>query len=393
MDANLQPADNYSFLEGGLFRKTQKKFGVENHQGFLALAGICFAWLPLVVLTAIDGTLYTGVTHSFLEDVAMHARILIAVPVLILIRKVVDYKTTAVTKYISESLLEPDVRQKLLSGKLPWLRKLACSSVTELVLFLIVASAVISVYKSGVFLGLQGVDSDWKFDGEPGQNGLSLAGKWALFISIPFFQFLLLQWLWRYIVWMMLLFHFSKLPLKLLPTHADRSGGLAIVMLAQQSMSFIFVAGSLVISGKLLVHLANSPDNIMLVQQVVIGYIVLSVFLLILPMCFFVGKLLKTKQSGLLHLSLLGAAMSRSFEQAWLNDKPIEQRIEAGLVDPSMAYDYSCMYDLLQQFRVLPVTIRDVISMVVGLALPFIPVLFVYYSAAEVLQKIVGLLM
>jgi hypothetical protein len=393
MEAHQLPAENYSFLEGGLFRKAQKKFGIENHQGFLALAGICFGWLPLVVLTAIDGTLYTGVTHTFLEDVAMHARILIAVPLLILIRKVIDTKTTAVTKYIAESLVAPEVRQNLLSYKLPRMRKLACSSWTELVLFVIVAGALISVYQSGVFGGLQGIDSDWKFAGRPEENVLSLAGKWAVGISIPFFQFLLLQWVWRYIVWIMLLFHFSKLPLKLLPTHADRSGGLGIVMLAQQSLSFIFVAGGLVISGQLLVHLNNSADNIMMVQRVGIGYIVLSVFLLILPLLFFIGRLVRTKQLGLLRLSMLGTAMSRAFEEEWLNEKPIEQRIEAGLVDPSMAYDYSCMYDLLQQLRVFPVTIRDIISMVVGLALPFLPILFVYYSAAEVLQKIVGLLM
>jgi hypothetical protein len=392
MDANQLNSDHYSFLEGGLFRKAQKKFGIENHQGFLAVAGICFAWLPLVILTAIDGKLVTGATHTFLQDVAMHARILVAVPVLILIRRVIDIKTSAVTGYISESMLDADVRQKLLTVQLPWLRKLACSSWTEVVLLLIVASAVISVYHSGVYGGLQGVDSDWKFVGRPEENVLSLAGKWAVCISIPFFQFLLLQWLWRYMVWMMLLLHFSKLPLKLLPTHADRSGGLAIVMLAQQSLSFIFVAGSLVISGQLLVHLTNSPDNIMMVQRVAIGYILLSVFLLILPMLFFLGRLVRTKQLGLLRLSMLGTAMSKAFEQEWLNDKPVEQRIEAGLVDPSMAYDYSCMYDQLQQLRVLPVTIRDIISMVVGLALPFIPILFVYYSAAEVLQKILGFL-
>lgn len=393
MEANQLPTDHYSFLEGGLFRKAQKKFGVENHQGLLAVAGICFAWLPLVLLTALDGTLYSGASHSFLEDIAMHARILIAVPVLILIRNVIDVKTTAVTKYIAESLLEPDVRQNLLSGKLPWLRKLACSSWTEIVLILIIVSSMVSVYQSGVYGDLQEGATNWKFAGMPEENVLSLAGKWALFISIPFFQFLLLQWVWRYIVWIMLLFHFSTLPLKLLPTHADRSGGLGILILAQRSLSFIFVAGSLVISGQLLVHLTNSPDNIMMVQRVGIGYILLGVILLILPLLFFMGKLVKTKQLGLLRLSMLGTDMSRTFEQEWLNDRPIEQRIEEKHVDPSMAYDYAGMYDLLQQLRIVPVTLRDVIGLAVSLALPFIPILFVYYSAAEVLQKIIGLLM
>ena len=58
-----------------------------------------------------------------------------------------------------------------------------------------------------------------------------------------------------------------------------------------------------------------------------------------------------------------------------------------------MAYDYASMFDNLQQLRVIPVTPRDIISIAVTVALPFIPILFVYFSAAEVFQKIIGLLM
>lgn len=386
-------ADNFSLIDGGLFRKVQVRLRVNNHQGALALAGICFAWLPLVILNAIDGTLYTGVTFPFVEDIAMHARILIALPVLILIRKVIDVKSSGVIKYVSDFLLDPADRQKLLDVKLPRFRKLACSSLTELILLMIILGSILSIVKSGVYGGLQGGDTSWKFAGLPEDNVMSLAGKWAVFVSIPFFQFMLLQWLWRYIVWMMLLFHISRLPLKLLPTHADRSGGLGILILAQRSFSFIFAAGSLVLSGQLIGYIIKSPDDILMVQRVGIGYIILSVILLMLPLVFFIGRLVKTKQLGLLHLSELGIEMSQTFEKEWLNKEPFEDRVEKRQVDPSMAYDYSSMYDVLQQLRVVPITLRDVIGIAVSLALPFVPILFVYYSAAEVLAKILGLLM
>ena len=386
-------AKNFSLIEGGLFRKAQVKLGVNNHQGALALAGICFAWLPLVILNALDGTLYSGVSSPFVEDIAMHARILIALPVLILIRKVIDIKSTGAIKYVSDYILEPADRQRLLEVKLPRYRKLACSSLTEVVLLLIILASILSLVESGVYGGLQGGATTWKFAGLPENNVMSLAGKWAVFISVPFFQFLLLQWLWRYIVWMMLLLHIARLPLKLLPTHADRSGGLGILILAQRSFSFIFAAGSLVLSGQLIGYILKSPEEIMMVQRVGIGYIILSLILLILPLLFFMGKLVKTKQLGLLHLSELGIEMSQTFEKEWLNKESFEDRIEKRQVDPSMAYDYSSMYDVLQQLRVVPVTLRDVIGIAVSLALPFVPILFVYYSAAEVLQKIIGLLM
>lgn len=386
-------ADNYSIIEGGLFRKAQMKLGFDNHQGLLALAGLCFAWVPLVILTTIDSTIYSGVDIPLLNDVAMHARILIALPILILIRNVINIKTTAVIRYIAESLLDDEERQKFLAVKLPKMRKLACSSLTEGVILLIVLASVLSLIQSGAYGGLQGSATSWKFVGLPADNVISLAGKWAAYISVPFFQFLLLQWLWRYIVWMMLLFHISRLPLKLRPTHADRSGGLGIIILAQRSFSYIFVAGSLVISGQLIVFIMNSPDDMLMIQRVVIGYIILCLMLLTLPLVFFIGKLVRTKQLGLLHLSELGIDISKTFESDWLNKKPIEERIEKRLVDPSLAYDYSSMYDVLQQLRVIPITTLDVMGIVVSLALPFLPVLFVYYSASEVLSKIIGLLM
>ena len=191
--------DNYSFIDGGLFRKVQMKLGVHNHQGILALAGIVFAWLPLVVFTTIHGTLYDGAATPFLQDVAMHARILIALPVLILIRNVIGIKTTAAIKYMSDSLLDSEERHQMVSVTLPKMRRLACSSLTELILILLIVASVFSLTRRGAYGELLGGASTWKFTSESGQSVMTLAGKWAFYISIPFFQFLLLQWIWRYI--------------------------------------------------------------------------------------------------------------------------------------------------------------------------------------------------
>ena len=92
-------------------------------------------------------------------------------------------------------------------------------------------------------------------------------------------------------------------------------------------------------------------------------------------------------------MSKLSVELSSTFEKQWLNDIPLEKRIEDQHVDPSMAFDYASMYDLLQQLRIIPVTLRDVASMAIMLLIPFLPILFIYYSAAEVMQKLAGLLL
>ena len=55
-----------------------------------------------------------------------------------------------------------------------------------------------------------------------------------------------------------------------------------------------------------------------------------------------------------------------------------------------MLYDYTGLYDFLQQLRMIPVTLRDVIGMAITLFVPFIPLLFIYYSVAELIQRLTG---
>ncbi len=393
MELTQQRKENFSFLEGGLFRNAQVKLGLHHSQGKLALIGLCFAWLPLAILAAIEGTLYSGVELPLLKDVAMNARLLLALPMLIAIRNIIDIKTTAVIKYFTESLLDAEGRERMMTITLPRIRKLACSSLTELILMLIVISFMLGLMKSGVYSGLQSGSTTWKFIGMADGNVISLAGKWAVFVSIPFFQFLLLQWIWRYLMWMLLMFRFAKAPLKLLPTHADRAGGLGIIILAQRTFNTIFIACSIVIASQLMVFISRHSESISTVRIEVIGFVIFCLILLILPLLFFAAKLVRTKQLGLLHLSKLSVELSSTFEKEWLNDIPLEKRIEDQHVDPSMAFDYASMYDSLQQLRVIPITLRDIISLAVMLLAPFIPILFIYYSAAEVMQKLLGLLM
>ena len=226
----------------------------------------------------------------------------------------------------------------------------------------------------------------------PVDPGLSVAGYWAVLISIPMFQFFLFRWLWRYFVWILVLFRLSRAPLNLLPTHADGAGGLGIIVLAQRGFNLIFVAGSVVISGQFIAEIIAQPDTFIAIRNKAIGYIIISIFMIFIPLLFFSGKLFRTKNRGLMRLSMLGATLSRKFEEDWVNDLPIEKRIDENQVDPSMLYDYFGLYECLQQLDTVPITLRDILGMAIVLFIPFIPILFIHFSVAELLQKIAGLL-
>jgi len=71
---------------------------------------------------------------------------------------------------------------------------------------------------------------------------------------------------------------------------------------------------------------------------------------------------------------------------------PIEKRLDDKQVDPSMLTDYDSVFDTVQQIRMIPSTIRDVIGMAIPLIIPFLPLLLIHFSVVELLQKIMKLL-
>ena len=390
MDAHLNNLKYFTLSDGGPFYKAMVKLRLLNIKR-LAIAALCITWLPLVVLTAMEGTLFSGTQLPFLSDVAMQARVLVALPMLILIKSTIEDRVSAVLRYILETLVTAEQRAIIVDTTLMKARKLTSSTLTELLLLLGVIIATISLVKGGVYGGLEKGTTSWMTTPQGSDPGLSTAGYWAVLISIPVFQFLFASWVWRYIVWILLLFQLSKVHLNLLPTHADRAGGLGMIMLAQKSFNLLFVVSAIVISGQFIVELIKHPDQFEAIRNEVIGYILVCIAFVLIPLLFFSGKLLRVKNNGLHQLSVLAASLSHKFEREWINDSPVEDRIEESKSDPSLLYDYAGMYEQLQKLRVVPVALNDITGLALALLVPFIPILFVHFSVGELLQRIGGM--
>ena len=390
MDSKPHNSSDFTLSGGGPFHKALRKLRIHNIKR-AAVAALCMTWLPLVIITGIDGTLFSGTQLPFLSDVAMQARVLVALPMLILIQFAIEVRVKAVLIYMIDTLVKEDERDIIRYKVLPRARKLISSGLTELLLLLGVIISTISMVKGGVYGGLEEGTTSWMISADD-KDSLSTAGHWAVLISIPIFQFLFASWLWRYIVWTTLLFRLSKPDLKILPTHADGAAGLGIIMLAQKSFNLLFVVGSIIISGQFILRLNKHPDQFHAIRNEAIGYILISIAFILIPLLFFSGKLLKVKNKGLQQLSVLSASLSAKFEHEWVNDSPIDTRLDENKSDPSLLFDYAGMYDLLQKLRVIPVTLNDIAGLAIALFIPFIPILFVRFSVGELLQKLGGML-
>jgi hypothetical protein len=106
-----------------------------------------------------------------------------------MIRNNIVFKTNSVVKYMCESLLDPGDRQKMLSVTSPRMSKLACSSITELVLIVLVVGSVMGLMEKRFYGELQGQLSSWRIPGMPEHIFISLAGKWVAYNLFLFFSF------------------------------------------------------------------------------------------------------------------------------------------------------------------------------------------------------------
>ena len=387
MEQNQHALEYFSISEGGPFNKAVQKIGLNTNAKQIAVA-LFITWLPLLIITAIEGTIYSDVGMPFLKDVSIHVRLLIVLPMLLTIKAIINSKSIDLEKYFSNTLMNDKEKQAVFNKELQRVKRLINSAVPEIVFLLIIIALTISPFKGGILHET----TSWRVASEGGDTVLSLAGKWVVFVSIPIFQFLILRWLWRYIIWSLFLFRLSNTHLNLQPTHPDQCAGLGIVADVHKYFGLIFLAINIIASGEMIVRILENPDSFQAIRGEAIGNIAICVVLIFLPLFFFIFKLIKTRHQALMDLGNLGATLSSKFEEEWLRNIPIEKKVLERKVSTSTLQDYSSVYRSTEKMRTVPFRLHDVITVILILLIPYIPILIIHFSIVELLQKLFGLL-
>jgi hypothetical protein len=102
-----------SVIEGGPLDRLQRRLGLMKLEAPLivrrALVFSLVAWLPLLILSALQGTLLTNVKIPFLYDPSAHIRFLLSVPLLIVAEVVIGPRIVAATgHFITSGLISED---------------------------------------------------------------------------------------------------------------------------------------------------------------------------------------------------------------------------------------------------------------------------------------------
>lgn len=378
---------------GGLIAKLLSYFHVSLLRWQQAVALLCIAWLPLAIMTFVDGTFYTGVSMPFIMDYSRQGRLLLGVPLMIIIHDLVYERMPMVLEYLANVMMTPEDRERFIHGPLQKAKRRNNSMWMQVTLLLIIAGVSFSPIGGARFLDVNAAADSWIVSKNQGTGTLSMAGKWMQYVSIPVFQFLVFRWLWRYTTWVVLVYRISKIHLKVRPTHPDGAGGLSILILAQRGFSFVFFVCGIVISSHMTAQYTQHQVSFDTLKIEILGFVLLSLITIFSPLFLFTRKLIWEKYMGHLYLGKAGANASEIFEEGWVKQMSASRVSSGSVLDPSDQADLTSVYRYLQNLSVVPFRLGDLIQISLILFMPFIPIFFMEFSIMELLEKILGVLL
>jgi hypothetical protein len=351
---------------------------------------VLLAWLPLLVLSAFDGHLLGGhLPVPFLADVDVHIRFLIAMPLLVGAELVVHQRMRPIMQLFLDRRLIPDSAMTRFREAIASALRLRNSVIAELLLITFVyIVGVTIVWRQYVALGT----ATWYATPSSGGTTLTLAGLWYGYLSLPLVQFLMCRWYFRVLIWTRLLWHISRIDLRLLPAHPDRVGGLGFVSNAVYAFAPIAAAHGALLAG-LLANRIFFAGAALADFKAEIGVVVVFMLCLTLgPPLVFAPRLALARRMGMVRYGTLAERYVRAFDTKWLDGgAPADEQL-VGSADIQSLADLSNSVEVVRTMRVLPVTRDAIIRLVATTLAPIAPLALTMMPLEELLKLLFGVL-
>jgi hypothetical protein len=393
-DTQSRPAP-MSFNRLGPFYRLQRRFGllsdVDLAAGRRGLLFAGFAWLPVVLLAAVQGfALNDQHERAVLFDFSAYA-FAIAILAFVLMEQSSDTRMAKlISQFVAQGIVPSTSRERFAEARAKMERR--TGSVLAEGLILVAAYCIAYTWLARGAARIDG--GTWFGQTIDGSLQPTFAGWWTLLIALPLFWFLLGRWLWRFVTWGRLLHDVARCDLKLVATHADRCGGLAFIGHYPNTYLLFVFALSTVVSATVLKHVVYGGASLLSFKFALLGMIGFFAIAFVLPLTAFVPVLLALKREGLSRYSVLVTRHNLAFEAKWIDNTPetaAEQPL--GSPDVSSLADLASSYELVKNIRPLPITRESVAPLVLAALLPVVGVALTQAPLKEILDAVKGLLL
>jgi hypothetical protein len=356
-----------------------------------ALATAALTWLPLLLLSAIEGRAWvSGSAISFLQDIEVHARMLVAIP-LIMLTEVWAHRELPpiVRRFVLDGLVIPAERPRF-DAAIESATRWRNSVVVELLLVAFVyAIGVAVLWRTQFALDV----NTWYASNDSGQLRPTLAGRWMAFVSMPVFLFLLLRWCYRLLIWTRFLWQVSRLDLDLEPAHPDGMAGLRFVTVTEHAYRPFLLAFGSVLSAMIANRILYTGAALADFRLEIVGTVILVLFIVLGPLLVFTPALRRSRRRGIADYGALGQRYAREFRQKWIGDGRVADEPLLGSADIQSLADLHNAYLVVEEIPIVPFRVRNLLLPVLTVLLPLAPLLLTTFSAEELFDRLLNMVL
>lgn len=383
VQADQAPApDDFLIARGGPFYELQARLRLLHEHnlaaGRRALLFAAVAWLTLALLSLAQGTaLGTIDQRPFLLDFSAYARFLLAIAVFVLMEPIAERRLRQLIEHFVDSGLIAQRQLPAAARALVVALERRNSRLAE-----IVALGVAYLLSFAVVTANLMAPGSW-IVASGDTASLSLAGWWYLLVSEPFFLFLVVRWLWRFVVWGRLLYDLARLDLQLAVTHPDRVGGLGFISQYPPVFSAFVFALSCVFAAAAAKAILVAGVDFHLFLYVMAGWLVLMIGLFLSPLVAFMGPLGRFKKHAVLEYSALASRANRATEQRWVGRAADETDAAEA---PASRGDLAAGYEAARKMSTLPWSKESILPLAGAVLGPMIAVGATQLPFAELIK-------
>jgi len=349
-------------------------------------------WLPLLALSKLEGQVWGGrAAVPFLWDIEVNSRFLVAAPLLFVAELIVHQHMRLVVRQFLDRNLIPDGALPRFDAAIASAFRLRNSGLAEAILIaLVYVFGVLIVWRNFVALS---TTVTWYAFPTPEGMALSPTGKWYVFVSLPVFQFLLMRWYYRVLIWVRFLWQVSRIELSLIPTHPDRVGGLGFLANVSNAFTVLAVAHGALLAGLIanrIFYLRAALTDFKAETAVVVIFVLGLAFG---PFLLFAPQLAATKQEGIREYGTFAERYVREFDAKWLRGRAAAANEPLlGSTDVQSLADLANSFEVVRTMRVAPITRDAVLGLVVATLAPVAPLALTMMSLEDLLKKLFGVL-
>ena len=383
----LQEPTDFSLVLGGpifqFFRKSHLAGdGLQLlHRRLLVITFL--AWIPLLILAAVNPSVGEAGRLAFFHDVEVHTRFLLALPILLTAELIVHSRLRPVVRRFVE-------RGIVLPNDLPRFHNAVNSAVRLRDSVAVELGILLFLYPLSLWLWNERpsiVSSTWY--GTPGSSWhLTAAGFWYVFVSIPILRFILFRWYLRIFIWFRFLWQVSRIDLHLIPTHPDRAAGLAFLGKSAYAFGPILFAQGAMLAGVVAERVLYRGQSLISFKVQIAGFVVFFVLAILGPLLMFTPRLAQAKRKGLADYGLLAQRYVENFEQKWVAGDPSHSEDLLGTSDIQSLADLGNGYAMVRDMRPIPFWLEDVSRLAAATAAPLVPLLLTIFSPEELITRV-----